>query len=168
MKGEYFVAALGSVFTGASIGFWFFNHSPATIFMGDSGSHLLGYMLAILGCMVTYYKADIGDSKFSVLIPIFILALPLFDTLAVVVIRWKLGKPFYIGDHNHISHRFMKMGMSRKRAVLMVHLLALTIGMSVLPILWGDERTVVISLIQAVTILLIISLLQYSGKKELQ
>lgn len=166
LRGQYFVAALGSAFAGASIGFWFFNHSPATIFMGDSGSHLLGYMLAVLGCMVTYYKSNAQDSRFSVLIPVFVLALPLFDLIAVTAIRWKLGKPFYIGDHNHISHRFLKMGMSRKMSVLMVHLLALTIGMSVLPLLWGDERTTVVALIQAVTVLLIVSLLQYAGRKE--
>ncbi len=164
MRGQYFVAAFGAVSTGAAIGFWFYNHSPATIFMGDSGSHLLGYMLAIMGCMVTYYKTD-ADSRFSILIPLFILALPLFDLVAVSVIRWKIGKPFYLGDHNHISHRFLKMGMSKKMAVLMVHLLALIIGMCVLPLLWGDERTTVISLLQAGTILLLISLLQYSGRK---
>lgn len=166
LRGQYFVAALGSAFAGASMGFWFFNHSPATIFMGDSGSHLLGYMLAILGCMVTYYKSNLEDSRFSILIPLFILAIPLFDLIAVTVIRWKSGKPFYVGDHNHISHRFLKMGMSRKMAVLMVHLLVLTIGMSVLPLLWGDERTTVVSLVQGITILLIVSLLQYAGKKE--
>lgn len=165
MRGQYFVAALGAVFAGASVGFWFFNHSPATIFMGDSGSHLLGYMLAIISCMITYYQAE-QDSPFSILIPVFILAIPLFDLIAVTIIRWKIGKPFYIGDHNHISHRFLKMGMSRKMAVMMVHLLALTIGMSVLPLLWGDERTTVVSLIQATTILLIVSLLQYTGRKK--
>jgi len=166
MRGQYFVAALGATFAGSSIGFWFFNHSPATIFMGDSGSHLLGYMLAILGCMVTYYKSNVQDSRFSVLIPVFILAMPLFDLVAVTIIRWKIRKPFYIGDHNHISHRFLKMGMSRRMSVMLVHLLALTIGMSVLPLLWGDERTTVVSLIQAVTVLIIVSLLQKSGKKE--
>lgn len=163
LQGQHFVAALGATFTGASIGFWFFNHSPATIFMGDSGSHLLGYLLAILGCMVTYYKSSL-DTQFSLLIPLFVLAIPLFDLLAVTVIRWKIGQPFYVGDHNHISHRFLKMGMNRKKAVLMVHLLSLTIGMSVLPLLWGDEKTIVVALVQACTILLIVSLLQYKGK----
>ena len=167
MREQYFVAALGSVAAGSSIGFWFFNHSPASIFMGDSGSHLLGYMLAVMGCMVTYYKTE-TDSRFSVLIPLFILALPLFDLFAVSLIRWKTGKPFYIGDHNHISHRFLKMGMTKKMSVLMVHLLALIIGMCVLPLLWGDQRTTVISLIQAGTILLMISLLQYSGRKDME
>ena len=164
MRGQYFVATFGAVAAGTSVGFWFYNHSPASIFMGDSGSHLLGYMLAVMGCMITYYKTD-ADSPFSILIPLFILALPLFDLVAVSVIRWKIGKPFYLGDHNHISHRFMKMGMSRKMAVLMVHLLALIIGMCVLPLLWGDARTTVVSLVQAGTILLLISLLQYSGRK---
>jgi UDP-GlcNAc:undecaprenyl-phosphate GlcNAc-1-phosphate transferase len=164
MRGQYFVATFGAVAAGTSLGFWFYNHSPASIFMGDSGSHLLGYMLAIMGCMITYYKTD-TDTPFSILIPVFILALPLFDLVAVSVIRWRIGKPFYIGDHNHISHRFLKMGMSRKMAVLLVHLLALIIGMCVLPLLWGVERTTVVSLIPAVTILLMVSLLQYSGKK---
>lgn len=165
MRDQYFVAALGAVSAGSSVGFWFYNHSPASIFMGDSGSHLLGYMLAVMGCMVTYYKTE-SDSRFSILIPFFILALPLFDLFAVTVIRLKKGKPFYIGDHNHISHRFLKMGMSRKMAVLMVHLLALIIGMCVLPLLWGEGRTTVVSFVQAGTILLLISLLQYSGKKD--
>ena len=165
MRGQYFVAVLGAVAAGAALGFWFFNHSPASIFMGDSGSHLLGYMLAVIGTLVTYYKEDGNGSMFSVLIPIFILALPLFDLFAVSIIRWKIGKPFYIGDHNHISHRFQKMGMSRKMAVLMVHLLTLIIGMGVLPLLWGDAGTIIVSLVQAGTILFMVSLLQYSGRK---
>ena len=167
MRGQYFVAALGSACAGASLGFWFYNHSPATIFMGDSGSHLLGYLLATIGCMVTYYKTGSGESSpFSVLIPLFILGLPLFDAAAVTVIRFKIGKPFYIGDHNHISHRFLKIGMSRKMAVLMVHLLCLIIGMGGLPLLWGDERTVIVVLVQSATILLLVSILQHAGRKK--
>jgi len=166
MHGQYFVATLGAAFTGATLGFWFFNHSPAVIFMGDSGSLLLGYMLAIISCMVTYYKVNSGDSPFSILIPLFILAIPLFDTVAVVIIRLKNKKHIYIGDNNHISHRFLKMGLSRKTSVFIVHLLVLTIGMSVLPLLWSDEKTTAVSLLQAFTILLIISILQYTGKKN--
>jgi UDP-GlcNAc:undecaprenyl-phosphate GlcNAc-1-phosphate transferase len=166
MHGQYFVAALGAAFTGATLGFWFFNHSPAVIFMGDSGSLLLGYMLAVMSCMVTYYKTDSGDSPLSILIPFFILAIPLFDTAAVVIIRLKNHKHIYIGDNNHISHRFLKMGLSRKTSVFLVHLLVLTIGMSVLPLLWGDKKTTAVSLLQAITILLLISVLQYTGRKN--
>jgi len=164
-SGQYFVSALGAVSAGASVGFWFYNHSPAQIFMGDSGSHFLGYLMAVMGVLVTYYNPNITFTKFSILVPIFILAIPIFDLFAVVVIRIKNRKPIYIGDHNHISHRFVAMGMEKKKAVLMVHLLSLTIGLSVLPILWGDRRTVIVSSIQALSILILITLLQIEGKK---
>ena len=162
--GQYFVAAFGAAATGVVVGFWFYNHTPASIFMGDSGSHFLGYLLAVMGMMVTYYdnKTDGQHSPLSILIPLFILALPLFDALAVTVIRLKAGKPIYIGDNNHISHRFMKMGMRRSMAVLATHLLALAIGLGVLPLLWGDTATTVVSIIQAVTILIMVSIIQYA------
>jgi len=166
IHGQNFVAALGAACAGASLGFWFYNHSPATIFMGDSGSHFLGYTLAVMGILVTFYNPVNTITRFSILIPLFILAIPIFDVVAVVLIRWTKRKPFYIGDHNHISHRFVRMGMDRKKAVLMVHLLAICVGLSVLPLLWGDERTTVVSLIQACTILILISLLQYTGRNN--
>ena len=159
---QYFVASLGAAATGSALAFWFFNHNPASIFMGDSGSHFLGYILAILSIKVTYYQPNISSTHFPILFPLFILAIPLFDTLAVVVIRLYKKQPIYVGDHNHISHRFLHMGMSRKSAVFMVHLLSLIISLSVFPMLWGDERTIIISLIQAGTILILISTLQYS------
>lgn len=164
--GQYFVAALGAVSAGATVGFWFYNHSPAQIFMGDSGSHFLGYLMAVMGVLVTYYNPDQTLTRFSILVPLFILSIPIFDLLAVVVIRLKLGKPVYIGDHNHISHRFVAMGMNRKTAVLCVHLLALAIGLSVLPVLWGDLRTIIVCAIQALTILALVTAIQYYAKKE--
>ena len=162
INGQYFVATLGALTCGVGIGFWFFNHSPATIFMGDSGSHLLGYLTAVISSSVTFYSSHKSNSLFAILVPLFILAVPLFDTLAVVVIRLRAGKPIYIGDHNHISHRFVKMGMTRKQAVYMVHLLALILGLSVLPVLWGDEKIAVVCVIQACILLLLISFLQFS------
>jgi UDP-GlcNAc:undecaprenyl-phosphate GlcNAc-1-phosphate transferase len=162
INGQYFVATLGVLTCGVGVGFWFFNHSPATIFMGDSGSHLLGYLTAVISASVTFYSSARENSLFSILVPLFILAVPLFDTLAVVAIRLKAGKPIYVGDHNHISHRFVRMGMSRKRAVLMVHLLALVLGLSVLPVLWGNFKTAVICIIQALLLLVLISVLQFS------
>jgi len=146
---------------GAAFGFWFYNMPPATIFMGDSGSHLLGYNLAVLGTLVTYYKPDRYGSPLSVLIPLFILAIPLFDLVAIVIIRKRLGKPFYIGDHNHISHRFVKMGLSKSTAVTAVHLLVFSVGLSVLPLLWGNSMTTLVCIVQAMTILGLISILQY-------
>jgi len=131
--------------------------------MGDGGSHFLGYMLAVISAKVTYFNPLVSESRLSILIPLFILAVPIFDTLAVVVIRLLNHKPIYVGDHNHISHRFLHMGMSRKRAVLLVHLLCLIAGLGAMPLLWGDERSCLILIAQGVTILLMLTLIQYSG-----
>ncbi|MEI8246490.1 MAG: MraY family glycosyltransferase [Lentisphaerota bacterium] len=162
MNGQYFIAVFGALTCGVCVGFWFFNHSPATIFMGDSGSHLLGYLLAVMSASVTYFSRDYSLTRFPILIPLFILAIPLFDAFSVVIIRLYHHKPIYIGDHNHLSHRFVKMGMSRKRAVQMVHLMTLIIGLSVLPLLWGDYKIDVVILAQALLMLLFISLIQYA------
>ena len=162
---HYFIACLGVAGVGTTIGFWFYNHTPASIFMGDAGSHFLGYSLAVTGALTTYYQEGMTVTPLSVLIPIFILAIPLFDLLSVVIIRIKNKKPIYIGDNNHISHRFSNMGMSRKNAVLCVHLLSIIIGLSILPLLWGDRSTTIVCLIQACIILILISVLQYTTKK---
>ncbi len=157
---QYFIAALSALSCGTAIGFWWYNRHPASIFMGDSGSLFLGYLLAAISASVTYYAPGKAATWLPVLLPLFILALPLFDAMAVVAIRTRMGKPFWIGDHNHISHRFMKMGMTRKQAVDCVHLLAVILGLSVWPLLWADELTAVVLVLQALFLLLLISLLQ--------
>ena len=165
-NGQYFVAALGASLAGVTLGFWFYNHSPASIFMGDSGSHFLGYMLAVLSAKVTYFDFASSGSRLNILIPIFILAVPIFDTLAVMVIRLKNHKPLYIGDHNHISHRFLHMGMTRKQAVLCVHLLEIIAGLGAMPLLWGEPKTCFLLLLQGGVILVLLSLLQYFGRTK--
>ena len=122
----------------------------------------LGYLLAVMSGSVTYFSRDYSLTRFPILIPLFVLAIPLFDAFSVVVIRLYHHKPIYIGDHNHLSHRFVKMGMSRKRAVQMVHLMALIIGLSVLPLLWGDYKIDVVILAQAILMLLFMSMIQYA------
>jgi UDP-GlcNAc:undecaprenyl-phosphate GlcNAc-1-phosphate transferase len=104
----------------------------------------------------------VSETLLPVFTPLFILAIPLFDTLAVVAIRICKGKPIYIGDHNHISHRFAAMGITRKQAVFLIHLLSLIIGLSVLPVMWGDARTVIVCGMQAFVLLVFVSVLQYS------
>jgi UDP-GlcNAc:undecaprenyl-phosphate GlcNAc-1-phosphate transferase len=163
---QYFIAVFAALCCGVCCGFWVYNTTPASIFMGDSGSHFLGYLAAITAAGVTFFSQDVSSTRLPVLMPLFILALPLFDTAMVVLIRTWNKKPFWIGDHNHISHRFVKMGMSRKRAVMLVHLLALTIGIGVLPILWGSFATAVIIVAQTILILLVVTALQFFAEKK--
>ena len=160
-NGQFFVAALSACSAGACCGFWLFNKAPASIFMGDAGSHLVGFLLAVVSARVTYYNPEVAAAKYSVLIPLFILAVPIFDAFAVVLIRLHNHKPFYIGDHNHISHRFVRMGLTRPQAVRIIHLLSVVAGLGAIPLLWGDARTSFVLLAQGVVILLILTLLQF-------
>ena len=159
--GQFFVAALSACSAGACCGFWLFNKAPASIFMGDAGSHLVGFLLAVVSARVTYYNPEVAAAKYSVLIPFFILAVPIFDAFAVVLIRLHNHKPFYIGDHNHISHRFVRMGLTRPQAVRIIHLLSIVAGLGAIPLLWGDARTCFVLLAQGAVILLILTLLQF-------
>jgi len=168
LNAQYFVAAFSALSCGVCCGFWFYNAAPASIFMGDSGSHFLGYLAAVVSAGISFFDRSYSLSRFPVLIPFFILALPLFDTAMVVLIRTKNGKPFWIGDHNHISHRFVRMGLSRPQAVMLVHLLALCIGLGIVPVFWGDFRTAAILVVQSLLILGIITVMQFSlsGKSD--
>jgi UDP-GlcNAc:undecaprenyl-phosphate GlcNAc-1-phosphate transferase len=158
---QYFIAVFSALCCGICCGFWVFNTTPASIFMGDSGSHFLGYLAAVTAAGVTFFSKD-SATRLPVLMPLFILALPLFDTAMVVLIRTWNRKPFWIGDHNHISHRFVRMGLTRPQAVLLVHLLSLSIGITALPIFWGDFRTAAILVIQALLQLTVITILQFA------
>ena len=165
---QYFMASFAILNCAVCCGFWIYNTTPASIFMGDSGSHFLGYLAAVVSCLITFFDKSFSLSRFPVLMPLFILALPLFDTAMVVAIRTLNKKPFWIGDHNHISHRFVRMGFSRKRAVMLVHLLALTFGLGILPVFWGNFLTAAILVIQSCLMLGIITFLQISlsGKPD--
>ncbi len=160
VNGQYFAAALCAFSTGAVGAFWIFNSHPASMFMGDAGSHFTGFLVGVVSIKVTYYNPEAASSKLAVLIPLFILAIPLFDAFAVAVIRFYHHKPFWVGDNNHISHRFVRMGYSRAKSVLLVHLLCLAMGLGALPILWGEWKTCLLLFIQGLVFLLIFSLMQ--------
>ena len=161
LNGQFLVGGFAFLFTGVTMGFWIFNHSPASIFMGDSGSHFIGYFAAVVSASVTYFNFSGSLTKFPILVPFFVLALPLFDTLMVCIIRYRLGKPFWVGDHNHISHRFVRMGLTRKYAVMMVHIMALLIGLGAFPLMWGDFKIAAIMVIQILLLLLLVTILQF-------
>ncbi len=125
--GQYLVATMAFIITGALAGFLPFNFPKAVAFLGDSGSHLVGYLLAILGILPHFYTPK-HPRELAVLTPLLILAVPLGDLAWVVILRWRLGKPFYIGDTNHLSHRLVRRGLSPARAVLLIWLLAAISG----------------------------------------
>jgi len=121
------VAALAIALTGATLGFLPFNFPRATVFLGDAGSHLLGYLLAVLTILPDFHSSQ-NPRRLAVLTPLLLLAVPLIDMAWVVILRWRSGEPFYVGDNNHLSHQLRRRGLSTTTAVTLLWLLAAVIG----------------------------------------
>jgi UDP-GlcNAc:undecaprenyl-phosphate/decaprenyl-phosphate GlcNAc-1-phosphate transferase len=129
VQGQYLVTLMALLVCGALLGFLPFNFPRATIFLGDAGSHLVGYILAVLAILPHYYSEQ-NPKVWAVFSPLLILAVPLLDLIWVVILRWKAGSPVYQGDTNHLSHRLVRAGWSKTRAVLLIWLLAAALGAS--------------------------------------
>ncbi len=122
---QWFVAATLAILLGAVLGFLCFNFAPATIFMGDSGSLLIGLLLGVLTTLTTYVPKGEPWSEgwYAVFSPAIVLAVPLYDLIVVSTLRLMRGKSPFIGDTNHFSHRLVARGMSRRTAVLCLYLI---------------------------------------------
>jgi UDP-GlcNAc:undecaprenyl-phosphate GlcNAc-1-phosphate transferase len=158
LRGEFFIALLLSSLIGSTLGFFQFNIRKGSIFMGDTGSLLLGYMLGAISLMARY--VDPSDASiFPVLAPVIILGLPLFDTLSVIVIRLREGRPIYVGDQMHLSHRLVRMGMSKRQAVFFNYLMAFTISINALLMINSRIVHSVIALFQVGALAAMVSIL---------
>lgn len=118
-QGQYLVATMAFLATGALLGFLPFNFPRAAAFLGDAGSHLTGYLLAVLAILPHYYTHK-HPRPLAVLTPLLVLAVPLADMVWVVILRWRKGRPFYIGDTNHLSHRLVRRGFTPAQSVLLI------------------------------------------------
>jgi UDP-GlcNAc:undecaprenyl-phosphate GlcNAc-1-phosphate transferase len=124
---EYLVAITGFLMCGALVGFLPWNFPNARAFLGDAGSHLVGYLLAVMAILPHFYTKQ-NPRPLAVLAPLFVLAIPLLDLTQVTLFRALNKKPFWIGDTNHLSHRLTRAGMSRPQAVLLLWLIATIVG----------------------------------------
>jgi UDP-GlcNAc:undecaprenyl-phosphate GlcNAc-1-phosphate transferase len=124
---QYLVALIAFLTCGALLGFLPFNFPQARAFLGDAGSHFVGYLLAVLAILPHFYTPR-HQRKWAVLIPLLVLAVPLLDMARVVLVRWRLGRPFYVGDNNHLSHRLVTLGLTSTQAVLLIWLFAAALG----------------------------------------
>lgn len=161
--GQSFVAAALALLLGACLGFLIFNFSPASIFMGDSGSMLLGFFLAVLTVRTTFLQPgeDLILHWYTLFAPVIVLAVPLYDLTVVSVIRIAQGKSPFKGDTNHFSHRLVRRGMTKPGAVLCIYLITATtaLGASVLPFVHSPLAASLL-FIQTLLILAVILILE--------
>ncbi len=126
MNDQYLVGALSAALVGACLGFLRYNFNPASIFMGDAGSLFLGFMLAAVGI-----KLRFPDNVEIVtwMVPVLILGLPLFDTTLVIISRLRRHlNPLTTPGRDHVSHRLVAMGYTRREAVLILYLVCAALG----------------------------------------
>jgi UDP-GlcNAc:undecaprenyl-phosphate GlcNAc-1-phosphate transferase len=125
--GQYLVTLVAALTCGALLGFLPHNFPRAKTFLGDSGSHLVGYLVALLAILPHFYTRK-NPHVLAVLNPLLILAVPLGDLAWVVLVRWRTHRPFYVGDTSHLSHQLVRLGLSRTGAVVLIWLLAGLLG----------------------------------------
>lgn len=158
---QWFVAGWACLLLGATLGFLPHNVHPARIFMGDSGSLVLGFLLAVLSSLTTYLPADQPVLAYGVLAPVLLLAVPIYDTFSVMRIRIREGRNPMVGDRRHFSHRLVRRGMGVRTAVLTIYLCTAStaISASLLPHVQSNFAAMLI-IAQVVFVVLLIALLE--------
>ncbi|MDD4599824.1 MAG: MraY family glycosyltransferase [Negativicutes bacterium] len=120
------VAILSAALAGSALGFLQHNFNPAKIFMGDTGSMFLGYMLAAVSVIGTVKSA----ATIALIVPIVALGLPIMDTAFAIIRRYMSGQPIFKPDKGHLHHRLLEMGLTQKQAVLLMYVISGCLGMS--------------------------------------
>lgn len=168
--GQWFVAAMAALLLGSLLGFLTFNYPPARLFMGDAGSLVIGAVLAVVSVRTTYF--DPGSAVptlghwYGVLMPLMVMAIPLYDLTSVTLIRLSRGQSPFKGDHNHFSHRLVRRGLSQRRAVLVVWACTLACGLS--GVMLGSLRQwqAAVAACQTVSIIVLLAAMDSRGRKR--
>lgn len=134
-----FMAALG----GALLGFLLYNFNPATIFMGDTGSMFLGFVLAV----TSIASNQKSSAAVAMLVPIVALGLPIADTALAMLRRALRGRPIFSADREHIHHKLLAAGLSHRQAVLVLYGIGLVLALAAFTISYANSAEVALTLV---------------------
>ena len=149
------VAVLTAALAGAALGFLKYNFNPAQIFMGDTGSMFLGFMLA--GISVTGAVKSVAT--IALVVPVFALGLPILDTTFAIVRRVRGGVPIFKPDKGHLHHRLLSVGFTQRQAVLLMYVISALFGLSAIAL------TAVSSQIAVLILFIVVVAIFYGAKK---
>lgn len=161
IHGQYVPTLAMMAIAGAALGFLPYNFNPAKIFMGDSGSELLGFSIAAVSILGTVKSATIV----VVIIPALVLGLPIFDTVMAIFRRLAKHQSIGTADKEHLHHRIMKAGFGQKRAVMILYCISGIMG--IVAVLYSRGLTVEYLGLTAVAIMLIYVLLSDTGNRNI-
>jgi UDP-GlcNAc:undecaprenyl-phosphate GlcNAc-1-phosphate transferase len=161
---QLFVAALLMVVCGSLLGFLWHNRPPARIFMGDGGSYLVGFLIAVAMLMATF--AGNTERPHAVLAPLCAMAVPLYDMTTVLWIRIREGRSPFVGDRSHFSHRLVDLGLSRTQAVLTIYLVTATCGLAAVLLTHVSIEQAAMVLGIVICMLLLVVILESTGWRK--
>ncbi len=150
LSGSPLVAVWMSVLLGVVFGFLFFNFNPARIFMGDSGSYFLGFVLAVTSISGPFQKASF---TVSVLAPLAALGVPIIDTLFAMLRRILERRPIFSPDRGHLHHRLLDMGLTHRRAVLIIYAACICLTIASIVVALGRSWEVGVALVAIIGVL---------------
>ena len=161
--GSLFVPACLFVLAGALAGFLVHNRPPARLFMGDAGSNFLGFTLGGLTVAGTYFRYGPSASPYSVLAPLLVMAVPLYDATSVILIRVREGRSPFRADRRHFSHRLVERGLTRPQAVRTIDLVTLASGLGALLLHRLDAAGACVVVAQTLCLLGVVAALEVSA-----
>lgn len=161
---QLFIAGLLLVVVGSLVGFLWHNRPPARLFMGDAGSYLIGYLLAMATLTATFAGGALP--RHAILAPLCVLAVPLYDTTSVVLIRLREGRSPFEGDKSHFSHRLVELGMTKPQAVLTIYLTTATCGLGALLLHELSLAGAMVVLLMVVCMLALVAVLETAGRRR--
>ncbi len=126
LSGDLIVALIAVSVVGACLGFLRYNFSPASIFMGDCGSMVIGFALAVASVMAAAH----WNLLVTMVVPVLVLGVPIFDTMFVSLTRLFRGQSIAQGGRDHSSHRLVILGLSERRTVLLIYAFSLILGVT--------------------------------------
>jgi UDP-GlcNAc:undecaprenyl-phosphate GlcNAc-1-phosphate transferase len=165
--GSLFAPAVLLIVVGALSGFLVHNHAPARLFMGDAGSNFLGFLLGSLTVAGNFFHEG-AASPFSVLAPLLVMAVPLYDMTSVILIRLSEGRSPFQGDRRHFSHRLVARGLTPPQAVWTIDLVTLACGLGALLLHRLDAWGAGLVLAQTGCLLGVVAILELSGNRSEQ
>jgi UDP-GlcNAc:undecaprenyl-phosphate GlcNAc-1-phosphate transferase len=166
VSGQVFVGGLAIVFVGTLLGFLVFNFPPAKIFMGDAGSLVVGFFVALLTLRTTYYHEAQSGQWYPVFLPALVMAVPLYDFISVTLLRISQGKSPFVGDTQHFSHRLRKRGLTDTQTVLTLYLATLCTGLGATFLYQVNLAGAILIFVQTFMVLAIIAVLETATKND--
>lgn len=164
--GQLFVPTCCWLLAGSLAGFLLFNFHPARVFMGDAGSQVIGLLLAVFTVLTTFADPSQGQRPIGVIAPLVVMAVPLYDTISVCVIRWRSGTPIWKGDRRHFSHRLVRRGMGVRKAVLVIWLATLVTALPAVQLPTASWPLACGILAHTLLVVLLVALLETAGPNE--